>query len=226
MLVTALIALAAYLWGALPSAYLVGRYLKGIDIRRYGSGNLGATNVMDHVGRWTGFGLGVFDTVGKGTLPVLAAGLMGQSLAVQALAGLAAMAGHNWSPYVGFTGGRGVATAIGVLLGLSMWWEMLAGAFMIGLVGRLITRDTAVWTMLSALALPLLAYLYGEPRELVYMSAGIAALLAAKRLTANWEPPGDEHSLVRVLGRRLLWDRDAPHRALWTGRHPPSDEEG
>jgi glycerol-3-phosphate acyltransferase PlsY len=226
MLATTLIVIAAYLWGAVPSAYLAGRYLKGIDIRRYGSGNLGAANVMDHVGRWTGFGLGVFDTVGKGTLPVIAAGLMGQSLAVQALAGLAAIAGHNWSPYVSFTGGRGVATSIGVLLGLSMWWEMLTGALMIGIVGRLLTRETAVWTLISALALPLLAYLYGEPHELVYMSAGIAALLAVKRLTANWELPQDEYSLLRVLGSRLLWDRDAPHRAQWTSRRPPSDEEG
>ena len=88
MVQTALIILAAYLWGAIPSAYLVGRYLKGIDIRDYGSGNVGAANIGEHVGKWTALLLGTFDSIGKGTLPILLAKLTDQSLAVQAGVGL------------------------------------------------------------------------------------------------------------------------------------------
>ena len=80
-----LFVIGAYLWGGIPSAYLVARYKAGIDIRQYGSGNVGAANVFSHVGKWTGIIMGTFDCVGKGVLPVLAARyLYDQSLGVQA----------------------------------------------------------------------------------------------------------------------------------------------
>ena len=221
-MVTAAIILAAYLWGAIPSAYLVGRYFKGIDIRDYGSGNVGASNLMEHVGKWTGLLLGSFDAVAKGTLPVVAAKLLDQSVAVQAGVGLAAIAGHNWSPYIRFTGGRGVATVMGVMLGFLMWREMLVGALLIGIIGKRLTHESAFWSLVAVLTLPLQASLFGQPPELVYMSIGITLLLASKRLTANWEPPrSTQHSLPKVLAYRLLWDRDVPRREGWTGRRPP-----
>ena len=116
MLEAALLILGAYLWGSVPSTYVAARYLRGIDIREFGSGNVGSANFMAHVGRRTGFLLGTSDCLVKGTLPVVVAKLLDQSLGVQAGVGLAAIAGHNWSPYIRFTGGRGVATAIGVVL--------------------------------------------------------------------------------------------------------------
>ena len=220
-----LIIVAAYLWGAIPSAYLVGRLVKGIDIREYGSGNVGASNLSDQLGSfWTGVSLGVFDSVVKGTLVVLAAKLMDQGLAVQAGGGLVAIAGHNWSPYLRFTGGRGVATLIGVMLGFFMWEEMLVGTLLIGILGRLVFRDTGLWTLVSLLVLPVLAYLL-EPLQVAYMSAGATALIVLKRLTANWEAPRSEHALPRVLVSRLLWDRDVPRKEQWTGRRPPSEPE-
>ena len=226
MLTSALLVLAAYLWGAVPSAYLVGRYLKGIDIRRYGSGNVGASNVMALVGNWTGLWLGTFDCLAKGTLPLVVAKLMDQSLAVQAVVGLAAIAGHNWSPYIGFTGGRGVATGIGVLIGLLMWREVLIGLLIIWIMGRLVSRDSGFWTLVAALAIPVLAHLFSEPTELVYASGAMALLMLIKRLTANWEAPRGEHSLSRVLAYRLLWDRDVPRKERWTDRRPPAKRKG
>ena len=226
MLDSALVILAAYFWGAVPSAYIVGRYLRGVDIRSYGSGNVGASNLSALMGWWTGLGLGAFDCLAKGALPVVVAGLLDQDLSVQAGAGLAAIAGHNWSPYIRFTGGRGVATAIGVLVGLAMWKELLAMGLIMGLIGRLLLRDFGLWTLLAAIALPFLTLLFRQPVDLTYMSIAIVLLLVLKRLTANWERPAGDYDLPRVLAFRVLWDRDVPRKEDWTARRPSSEREG
>ena len=91
---------AGYLWGGIPTAYLVARYQLGIDIRKYGTGNVGASNVITHVGKKIGFALGLFDGLVKGTGPVLAVVLFEGSDWAMVVTGLAAIAGHNWSPYI------------------------------------------------------------------------------------------------------------------------------
>jgi glycerol-3-phosphate acyltransferase PlsY len=226
MLVSILVILASYLWGGVPSAYLVARYLKGIDIREYGTGNVGASNLMEQVNRRVGLLLGAFDALGKGTAVIVAAKLMDQSLAVQVGSGLAAVAGHNWSPYLRFTGGRGVATLIGVMIGFLMWREILVGVVTIGIAGMLIMRESALWTLIILLALPALEYSFNRPGEFIYLYAGAAALLILKRLVANWEAPAGDYSLPRVLMYRLLWDRDVPRSAPWKARMPHLEEEG
>ena len=164
-LTAALLVGGAYLWGAVPVSYLVGRYRKGIDIRDYGSGNVGATNLMTHVGPWTGFIVGVFDCLAKGTLPVLIAReLFDLPLSAQAITGLAAIAGHSWSPYLLFTGGRGVATAVGVIFSFFMWEEMLVIAVILG-AGRVVFHETGLWTFVSMLALPILALVFSRDPE-------------------------------------------------------------
>ena len=224
MLISALVLLGAFAWGGIPSAYLVARYAKGIDIRDYGSGNAGSSNVMSHVGRWPGFLLGVFDCLGKGALTVVVARhLLDQSVEVQAGACLAAIAAHNWSPYMRFTGGRGVATAIGGMLGFMMFWEMLVLAVVVGVIGRLIFHETGLWTLVAMVTLPLLAYAFDRGPEVVYMTIAIGGLLVLKRLTANWEPPLKGYPIAKVMACRVLLDRDVPGRALWTQRQPPSN---
>ncbi len=220
MLIAIPLIIGSYFWGAVPTAYLVARYSKGIDIRDFGSGNVGATNVMTHIGWWHGFLQGTFDCLAKGALPVVLAQLLDQSLTVQAASGLVAIAGHNWSPYIGFTGGRGVATAIGVLLGSMMWPEFFVVTLVLGGIGRVLFKDTGLWTFISLLALPILAYLVDRPPEFIWMTIGIGVLLISKRLTANWEPPTSEYALPKVLLYRVLWDRDVPKKVQWTGRSP------
>ncbi len=210
----------AYLFAGVPSAYLIARRKKGIDIRTYGSGNMGATNLMAHVGSWTGFLIGTYDCVVKGTVPVLVAKALGLSLEIQGIAGLAAIAGHNWSPYMSFAGGRGVATGIGVIFGIFMWKEMLILTFVMGFLGRLVFKETGFWTLVSLIALPLLAVLFGQSAEVIYTTVGIVFLLVAKRLMANGETHVAGDSLNRVLLNRILWDRDVRRKEEWLERMP------
>ena len=217
----AVLVAAAYLLGSIPSAFLLARYLRGIDIREYGSGNVGASNVMAHLGLRTGIALGVFDTLFKGTMPVVVANLLGQSLLVQAAVAIASIAGHNWSAYLKLTGGRGISIGIGVLLGMGLWVELAAGLLLIGLMGRVVMKDTGIWSLVSFLALPVSAILLGRPPEVVYMLGGMALMLVIKRLVGNWEwPSTGRYGPARVLLHRFLWDRDVPRQEAWTGRMP------
>ena len=220
MLEATLIIGGAYLVGSIPSAFLLVRSMKGIDIRSYGSGTAGATNVMVHAGWWTGVSLGTFDSLVKGTLPVVVARLFDQSLGVQAAAGLVAVVGHNWSPFLRFTGGRGVATALGVVLGFPLWGEYLILTVVIGLIGRLLYKDTGFWTLVALVALPVMTLIFDRPLEIVLTSVCIGLLLMAKRLIGNREPRTSTYSMPLVLIYRLVWDRDVPRKARWTTRDP------
>ena len=212
--------IGTYLWAAIPTAYLVSWHFSRIDIRDYGSGNVGAANVMTHVGKWPGLLLGIFDCVGKGVVPMMIAGLFEMGNLVQLCIGILAVAAHNWSPYLRFTGGRGAATTVGVVLGASMWQESIILVVVMGVLGRIVLRDTGLSTFISILLLPVLAFLFDRPQELVYMALGISVLLIAKRITANWEPISSEYSLVQVAKNRILWDRDVSGKTEWTNRRP------
>lgn len=115
--------LISYLIGSIPSAYIVGRLAKGIDIRKTGTGNMGAMNVFYKVGFWPGLLVGIMDA-GKGALAVYVGGVLCQLsnmqplllIIVQLICGLAAIMGHNYPAFLKFQrGGRGGATAVGIL---------------------------------------------------------------------------------------------------------------
>ena len=220
---------AAYLLGGIPTAYLVARFAAGIDIRSYGSGNVGASNALAHLGAKAGVAIGLFDLIGKGILPVLLARTLDAGLGVQVVVGLAAVAGHNWSPYIRFTGGRGVGTAGGVMLGFALWYEALIATILIAGIGRFVLKDTGLLTLVALIALPITAIavgaigLAGRPTEVVFMCTLIGVLLVAKRLTANWERLPGEQPVLQTLICRILWDRDVSKREGWTDRTPTAD---
>lgn len=159
--------LAGYLLGSIPSGYLAGRWLMGIDIRREGSGSTGATNVLRVVGK--GPALAVFAVdVGKGALAVLLARAVleplgvpisgdGASAAVDSwvvAAGLAALAGHIWPLWLGWKGGKAVATGLGMLLGLA--WPVGLACFGIFLTVLSASRIVSLSSVVAAISLPLL----------------------------------------------------------------------
>ena len=157
---------ASYLVGAIPFGYLTARWARGIDIREHGSGNIGATNVGRVIGRGYGILVLVLDAA-KGAGPVFAARLLGSALpegspALEAqqeflthhlpvLCGLAAIVGHMWPVWIGFRGGKGVATGLGVVLAVFPW-QVTLGALAVWCVTVLVTRYVAVASMLAAVA--------------------------------------------------------------------------
>lgn len=219
----------AYLWGGIPTAYLAARLSSGIDIRDYGSGNVGASNALVQMGAKTGVAVGLFDMIGKGILPVLLARTFDASLGVQVAVGLAAIAGHNWSPYIRFTGGRGIGTTGGVVLAFALWYEAILATILIAAIGRLLLKDTGLLTLLTMVALPVSAFLLGalelasRPSEVVVMCVLIGVMLVSKRLTANWEAPARDQPVIQTLVCRILWDRDVPRQEEWTERTPTAD---
>ena len=113
--------LAAYLLGAIPTAYIFGRLLKGLDIRQHGSGNMGATNAFRVLGKGPGTAVLLIDII-KGLIPVafVAPALGLNNPLALVIIGLIAVCGHNWTVFLQFKGGKGIATTLGVLIGLSM----------------------------------------------------------------------------------------------------------
>jgi glycerol-3-phosphate acyltransferase PlsY len=116
---------AAYLLGAVPFGLVVVRVARGRDVREVGSGNIGATNVARAAGKTLG-ALTLLLDAGKGALPVLAARLLGGTETEQALAGAASFLGHCFPAYLGFRGGKGIATGLGVVLALRPWVALVA----------------------------------------------------------------------------------------------------
>ena len=220
----ALILLYAYLVGSVPTAYVLGRLIKGIDIRQYGSGNLGGSNVWLHVAKWAIVPLGLFDIFVKGASPLWIARYgLDLDVGVQASAGLLAMAGHNWSLYLKFVGGRGIGTAVGVLFALyPPRFPLELFAFVaVSLTGWAFFRSSAVWVLVSLALLPFWSLLWHRPLEVVLLMVGIVAITAIKRMTAN---PGARPvgvSLGTLLARRLLFDRDIVSHDEWVYRQPP-----
>ena len=142
-----------YLLGSIPSGWLAGRWLKGIDIRELGSGSTGATNVLRQVGKGPALVVFLID-VGKGAAAVLLARAFGQSDWIQVLAGLTALAGHIWPVWLNFKGGKAVATGFGMFLGLA--WPVGLASFGVFLLTLWLFRIVSLSSVLAAVSLPLL----------------------------------------------------------------------
>lgn len=141
--------LIAFLLGSMPTAYLMGRALKGIDVRDAGSGNSGAVNAGRQLGKGIGLLVLALDA-GKGALALM----IGQALQVPMLslyiAAVLVVVGHNYSPFLKFRGGKGAATVLG--MSALMLWQITAIAVVVGAILLILTRR-AVWTMAAVFVL-------------------------------------------------------------------------
>jgi len=182
-----MLVLLAYLLGSIPFAYIAGRLSRGVDIRTLGDGNVGAANAYRELGPGTGVAVLMAD-VSKGAVAVLVVQAFASQLVVL-LAGVAVVAGHNWPVYIGFRGGRGQATTIGVLCALlpQAMFILLA----ICAVPFIVTRNTRVAGVILFAPLWLVALLMGASGVLVAYSGGLPCLVGLTHLLTTRHLPAD-----------------------------------
>ena len=172
-----------YLLGSMPNGYLAGRWLKGIDLRQCGSGSTGATNVLRNVGKAPALVVFLLD-VGKGALAVLLAKSFGLNDWVQVLAGLAALAGHIWPVWLGWKGGKAVATGLGMFLGLA--WPVGLACFGLFMAVISISRIVSLSSVVAAIGLPVLMVLAGANGASISVSV-VASVMVLWRHRSNIE---------------------------------------
>jgi glycerol-3-phosphate acyltransferase PlsY len=200
----ALAIICAYLIGSLPTAYLAGRLRKGVDIRQVGSRNMGAMNVFYSVGFIEGLLVLAVD-IGKGAAAVALARFLGVHEIVQLLAGVAAILGHGFPPFLGFRGGRGGATCIGILVFL-MPWGIPAYLAIFGL-SMLLTRFPTLSYSIAFLCFPFIAWLVYHRWELIVFSIGLLLLPGLRYIPRVVEMRAKGGSWRHVFLRRGVKDR-------------------
>ena len=181
MAMTALSCLIAYVLGSIPNGLWLGKALWHTDLREHGSHNIGATNAWRTLGKGPGFLIFLLDFL-KGLLSVyIASALVGTPLAM-VLAAIFAIVGHSASLFMGFKGGKGVATGLGVLSMLMPQVTLIV--FLVWLALVKITGYVSLGSIVAAACVPVLAYVFGAPVE--YLVFGVAAaILIVVRHKAN-----------------------------------------
>jgi glycerol-3-phosphate acyltransferase PlsY len=166
---------ASYLLGAIPTSYLAGRIFRGIDLREHGSRNLGATNLYRVLGWRFAVPVGLLDAA-KGLIPVLVfAPRVSSSELFALVCGLTAVVGHAFSVFVRFKGGKGVATAAGVMLGLTPAALGVAAAVWVALV--YLTGYVSVASITAAAVFPVAVFLIDRPARaaMLWLDVAVAA---------------------------------------------------
>jgi acyl phosphate:glycerol-3-phosphate acyltransferase len=169
-------ALFSYFLGSIPTAYLFGKLYKGIDIRLHGSGHVGATNTFRVLGKVPGTIVLILDIL-KGLLAVTVIGDLFHVEGVmgRVILGLAAVSGHNWTVFLNFKGGKGIATTLGVLLGLTMKISSFGPALGICVLSWviifLITGFVSAASLVAAVMLPVVLWVMKQPLEIISLGA-------------------------------------------------------
>ena len=213
--------IGSLLLGSIPTSYLIGRLVRGVDIRGYGSGNVGSANLYEHVGKRWVFPVAAVEIFIKGALPIwVALYVLDIELSSAYLIGspLLAVAGNNWSVFLKLQGGRGIAVAGGTLVALSPFLAVACAVIAIG--GWKITKSSGLWVLISLSLLPLWSYVFLDNLNLVWYCFGLLGIVVLKRLSANWMPFPEDMSRKRVLFNRLVRDRDVADRTGWVRRIP------
>ncbi len=189
----------SYFLGAVPTAYIAGRLLKRIDIRKHGSGNVGATNVFRVLGKWPGTVVLVLDIL-KGVLAVTVVGdIFGCTRVGQrVLLALTAVVGHNWTVFLDFKGGKGTATSLGALIGLTIKIAfirpVLFFTLLVWLGVFLLTGFVSLASIVAAIFLPIIMALTNQGFPLVVLGVVLCVFVVVrhrpniKRLWEGREP--------------------------------------
>ena len=214
MLLMVLLFVGSYLLGSVPTANIVSRTLKGVDLRSFGSKSVTSSNAGQLLGRRIQTVVGILDIM-KGGIAVWAAQALGFGVHVQMMAGAWAITGHNWSIFLRFAGGRGLATAIGVVLGAAPWQLIPFVSFALGTV--LLFKNVPLMMGIAMLLVPVWGVIWKQDPAYILGTSGIVLLLITKRLAGNGRT-GPAEDGARVYLYRLLYDRDIKNRDEWVRR--------
>jgi len=218
-----LMIVASYLLGSVPTAYLVAKKSRGVDLRRYGSGNVGTSNLLDLTSWRLARPVLAFDFC-KGLIMVWAAWQLGLSSSEQLLVGLAAVCGHNWPLFIGFRGGRGVLTTFGasflvpVLNGfVSPAIFAAIGSVMLSmiLISIYVLKKGPVGILAAVVSLPVLGLALGLPLGTNLGFLGMFVIFVIRRLTAPQPVKAESISKRRRLTNRILYDREISDKQIW-----------
>lgn len=171
----------SYLIGSIPTAYIFGRILKGVDIRDFGSGNVGATNAMRVLGKKAGITVLILDIL-KGVIAVVVLGDILSKITrgistetISVLLGIGCICGHNWTVFLKFKGGKGVATSLGVLIGLSVkiagFKSVMAFVLLTWLFVFVITKIVSLASVLTAISIPIFMSIFKQSN--IIISSGV-----------------------------------------------------
>lgn len=167
--------IASYLIGSIPTAYIFGRLIKKIDIRQHGSGNVGATNAFRILGKGPGSLVLLIDILKGAVVTSLVADLFGQTEPLmRVLLGIMVVCGHNWTVFLNFKGGKGIATSLGVLVGLTIAIASIRPVvlytFLSWIMAFLISGYVSLSSIVAAVVLPILTLVFPQPFAVVMLS--------------------------------------------------------
>jgi len=218
-----LLIIGAYLLGSVPAAYLVAKWSRGIDLRQYGSGNVGVSNLWRLTSRWLAIPVMIFD-LGKGMAVVWVAQLLGLGIVQQVTVGLAAIIGHSWPVFLRFCGGRGILTTLGIVFILPLLNNLVPWGIIVFLaiagIGLFTTHDTSLGVGSGVAVLPLVSWGFAEPLPFTLGFLAMFLIMVIRRLTAPRTSVTASVSRGQLFVNRLLFDRDIRDREAWIHRAP------
>lgn len=234
-LLCVLLFIGAYLFGSIPLAYLITKWVRGIDLRKVGSGNVGMTNVMSTVSIGWGIPVLIFD-LAKGILAVYAARWAGLPLYMQAIVGIGAVIGHNWPVFLKFNAGRGMLTTVGVAFAIEPYMTLILVVLafagipfhqlpITAMISVLLVSVTTFFSNMPWLS-PVFVNNFGDQREILAVMLFLMFLLTPiRRMTVPVSELGKKISRGQLLLNRFVFDRDIRDRKIWlsrdTNKKPP-----
>jgi acyl phosphate:glycerol-3-phosphate acyltransferase len=187
---------AAYFSGSVPWGVVLGKLLKGVDIREFGSGNTGATNSMRVLGWRIALAVGVLDLL-KGLIPIVVARWLDAPAWLVAIMAVAATVGHCWSPYMKFRGGKGMATGGGAAIGMLPW---LLTMLPLMIIVVLITRYVSLGSLIATITGVTIAFIFAATTDFPWVWAVAVGVIASIII---WKHAGNIERLLSGTERRF-----------------------
>ena len=227
MITWVILIICAYLLGSLPASYLAAK-ARGIDLRQYGTSQVGGGNLWRLTSWKLGLPVGIFDFA-KGAAMIWIAQALGLEIAQQIVVGLAVIVGHNWPVFLRFHGGRGIGTLLGIVLILPTInvFTSRPSIIAIGIVllGFILLRSSPLPVFIGAASLPLTNWAFHDETAVTLAFLAVFLVIVIKRLAAQPSTEAASISRSQLLLNRLLFDRDIRDKKAWMYRKPTAEQE-